>query len=90
MHSLDAITTASFPAFAASSFHAHSVLGAIQVTQGVVSEYHPSSSHSNDLADVRSVAVGKPIIAKLADVSSRGRAYLLVGEQRSSAWVDMD
>jgi hypothetical protein len=37
MHSLDAITTSSFPAFAASSFHAHSVLGAIQVTQAVVS-----------------------------------------------------
>lgn len=34
--------------------------------------------------NVLSVAIGKPVIAKLADVSSRGRAYVLVGKRLPS------
>lgn len=60
IYSLDAVTTASFPTFAASEFNAHNLIGAISVTQGVI------------------IAVGKPVIAKFTDASSRGTAYLFI------------
>ncbi|KAJ7343319.1 major facilitator superfamily domain-containing protein [Mycena albidolilacea] len=57
IYSLDSTTTYTFLTYATSEFKSHSLLGSIQVAQGII------------------IAVGKPVIAKIADVGSRGTAY---------------
>ncbi|KAJ7097775.1 drug:h+ antiporter [Mycena belliarum] len=57
IYSLDGTTTYTYLAYATSEFGGHSLLGPIQVAQGII------------------IAVGKPVIAKVADVGSRGTAY---------------
>ncbi|KAJ7685349.1 drug:h+ antiporter [Mycena polygramma] len=60
IYSLDGTTTYTYLTFATSEFGGHSLLGPIQVAQGII------------------IAVGKPVIAKIADVGSRGTAYCCV------------
>ncbi|KAF7323193.1 hypothetical protein HMN09_00099800 [Mycena chlorophos] len=60
IYSLDSTTTFTYLSYATSEFGRHSLLGLIQVAQGIM------------------VAVGKPFIAKVADVGSRGTAFLVV------------
>ncbi|KAJ7709746.1 major facilitator superfamily domain-containing protein [Mycena rosella] len=57
IYSLDGTTTYTYLSYATSEFGDHSLIGPIQVAQGII------------------IAVGKPVIAKIADVGSRGRAY---------------
>ncbi|KAJ6525618.1 drug:h+ antiporter [Mycena capillaripes] len=57
IYSLDGTTTYTYLTYATSEFGGHSLLGPIQVAQGIT------------------IAVGKPVIAKIADVGSRGTAY---------------
>ncbi|KAJ7444936.1 drug:h+ antiporter [Mycena latifolia] len=57
IYSLDGTTTYTYLSYATSEFGGHSLIGPIQVAQGII------------------VAVGKPVIAKVADVGSRGTAY---------------
>ncbi|KAJ7510037.1 major facilitator superfamily domain-containing protein [Mycena galericulata] len=57
IYSLDGTTTYTYLTYATSEFGGHSLLGPIQVAQGII------------------IAVGKPVIAKVADVASRGKAY---------------
>ncbi|KAJ7046973.1 drug:h+ antiporter [Mycena alexandri] len=60
IYALDGTTTYTYLPYAVSEFGSHSLLGPIQVTQGII------------------IAVGKPVIAKIADVGSRGTAYCSV------------
>lgn len=77
IYSLDGQTTYSYLAFAASDLEDHSLISSIQTAQSIISlsQSLPSSALPNILY---AVAVGKPLIARLADVSSRGTAYILV------------
>ncbi|KAI0742109.1 MFS general substrate transporter [Daedaleopsis nitida] len=62
MYSLDNQTTYNYLQFATSHFGQHSLISTIQVVQSILGEF----------------ACGKPIIAKVADVTSRATAYLVV------------
>ncbi|KAJ6597052.1 drug:h+ antiporter [Mycena vulgaris] len=57
IYSLDGSTTYTYLSYATSEFGGHSLIGPIQVAQGII------------------IAVGKPLIAEIADVGSRGAAY---------------
>lgn len=80
IYSLDGTTTSYYLTFAASGFGEHSLIASIQVAQSIIS----TSLHSRSFLlrillgtnNSATVAVGKPVIAKVADVSSRGTAYL--------------
>lgn len=85
IYSLDGTTTYTYLAFATSSFGHHSLISTIQVAQSIISTFEILKSHQNVAPNSHSwnlVAVGKPVIAKIADVRSRGSAYVIVREYR--------
>ncbi|KAG6830481.1 hypothetical protein H0H92_000488 [Tricholoma furcatifolium] len=67
IYSLDGQTTYTYLSYAASEFEDHTLISTIQVAQSMI---NPSNAFL--------VAVGKPVIAKIADVTSRGIAYTIV------------
>ena len=82
-YSLDGTTTNNYLAFAASAFDKHSLISTIQVAQSVISESSIFSflSHSSLFLFVISrclVACIGPVIAKVADVTSRAIAFLII------------
>lgn len=79
MYSLDGSTTYTYLSFATSSFGDHTFISSVQVAQSIISERHYTTSLPR-LDNALTVAVGKPVIAKIADVSSRGYAYCFVCE----------
>lgn len=76
IYSLDGTTTYFYLNFATSSFGEHSLISPIQVAQSIISQLsHKVSSIILTIVITFPVACGKPVVAKVADVSSRGTAY---------------
>ena len=79
VYSLDNQTTSNYLAFATSYFGAHNLISSIQVVQSILGKFPYKGCNIYRLR-FPLVAVGKPIIAKVADVTSRATAYLVVRE----------
>lgn len=78
IYSLDGSTTYTYLAYATSTFGEHSLISSIQVAQSIIRKlfrHGKALALSNNLI---TVACGKPVIAKIADTTSRGTAYLTV------------
>lgn len=80
VYSLDGTTTNNYLAFATSAFDKHSLISTIQVAQSIISERQKfvllpptltGTSHS-------SAACIGPVISKVADVTSRAMAFLVI------------
>jgi len=90
IYSLDGVTTWSYLAFATSTFGGHSLIASIQTAQSIISK--SCSILSPALARLITeypipVAVGKPVIAKLSDVTSRPFAYVVTSEFASGFYL---
>lgn len=78
IYSLDGTTTYFYLPYATSEFDKHSLISTIQVAQAVVGMLIFSESMRLGLIGLLSVSVGKPVIAKLSDITTRGTSYSLV------------
>lgn len=81
VYSLDQNTTSNYLPLATSSFGQHSFIGTIGTAEGIISK--PDTLSRNDVLKSHVAAVGKPCIAKIADLSSRPFAYIVVCESTS-------
>jgi hypothetical protein len=81
MYSLDGSTTSFYLTFAASSLEDHSLISSVQVAQSIIRELSGEiAAESHLILSFCLVAVGKPVVAKFADVTSRATAYIIVCE----------
>lgn len=77
VYALDQNTTSNYLPLATSSFGQHSFIGTIGTAEGIISRSFASPREVHAL-NLLSAAVGKPCIAKIADLSSRPFAYIVV------------
>ena len=77
VYSLDNSTTYFYTAFATSSFSHHSLLASIEAAAAVI-RMSKILLCGPPLIPCPIVAVGKPVIARIADLQSRSFAYIVV------------
>ena len=82
IYSLDGVTTWSYLAFATSTFGNHSLIASIQTAQSIIGKSRTILFHTPRTTTEFStlIAIGKHVVAKISDVTSRPFAYVVTGE----------